>query len=623
MSTAPASAPTHQSELPLRNNTEIQGDILAGFRKDHVRLLFLRFDDGWHARQWLGQLRERIATTRDVAAFNLSFREARLLRGGRDPDTTELAATWRAVSFTHDGLIVLLGGSPLGDVPRGTTQEAFVQGSAARAELVGDTGPNAPDGWLFGAPHTDDIHAVLTLAADRESDLAAAVDQERQEAACCGLTVVFEQEGATLPGDRRGTEHFGFKDAISQPGVRDFDPPDPDNPDEQLGKPGTRLIPPGEFVVGHPTDHRLPSWLPTWMNDGSFHVVRRLAQDVPGWWRHVSELLETLQQQGAVPEKADADWLASHLVGRWKNGAPVATHPDAEPSVPPGADTNNDFGYGDDLDGRTTPLFCHLRKTNPRDGLRVNEVSDETVPQEGALDGRRIMRRGIPYGPVSEQGAQRGEDEPRGLVFVSYQSDLVAQFEFVQRSWVNNPDLPPADPPAGRDTLIGQDSTVSFPAEPLGETACVPLDVRQFVRTEGAVYAFAPSLSALRALAEGEIPPGGDPLADRVLSAPTHLRRGEVVSSGRARLRFESDGDLVVRDENEEERWRAGVAGRGAVRGEFRANGALVLPNVNGEVLWSTNTSGHGGATLVVGVDGNVSIRAANGRVLWQTDTAH
>ncbi|MGP3966531.1 Dyp-type peroxidase [Streptomyces sp. 6N223] len=621
MSTAPE---TTAASLPLRESTEIQGDILAGFKKDHVRLLLIRFGDPWHARLWLRQLRERIATTRDVAAFNATFREERLRLGGSDPGTDTMAAVWRSVGFTHAGLVALVGGSPIADVPRGTTQEAFVQGPAERGEMLGDTEDDAPEHWLFGADHTDPVHAVLTVASDRAEDLRTALERERREISCHGMTIVFEQAGATLPGDRSGTEHFGFKDAISQPGVEDFDEPDPERPGEVLGKPGTRLIPPGEFVVGYATDHRLPAWLPRWMNDGSFQVIRRLAQDVTGWWGQAAEQLKVLKGQGAAPEDATEDWVASRMVGRWRSGAPVAEYPDAEPQVPPGPEENNDFGYADDLNGRITPLFCHLRKTNPRDGLTL--VNGDVIPEEGAIDGRRIMRRGVPFGPPLDQphpDTAGGEHITRGLLFVSYQSDLVAQFEFVQRSWVNNDNFPQREPRVGRDGVIGKDSTVSFPAQRQGPTACVPLGLKQFVRTQGALYAFTPSLTALGQLADGLIPVGGGPLEDRALTAPTTILRDEVVSSGRARLRYESDGDLVVRDEGEREMWRAGVAGRGAVHAEFRETGELVLPDAVGEIVWSTPTDGNPGATLVVGVDGDVSIRAADGRSLWHTGTAH
>ena len=35
-----------------------------------------------------------------------------------------------------------------------------------------------------------------------------------------GAEVLFRQDGATLLGPLRGHEHFGFRDGVSQPGVR-------------------------------------------------------------------------------------------------------------------------------------------------------------------------------------------------------------------------------------------------------------------------------------------------------------------------------------------------------------------------------------------------------------------
>ncbi|MFI7277100.1 Dyp-type peroxidase [Streptomyces sp. NPDC049879] len=618
-----AGDPLTQPDLPLRRSTEIQGDVLAGFKKDHVQLLFLTFGNGERARRWLGRLRHRIATTRDVAAFNAVFSRARRNSGGDDPHN--LNAVWRSVGFTHPGLVTLVGGAPYADVPRGSTQEAFVQGMAARAASLGDTGANDPSDWLFGAGHTLPVHAVLTVAADRVEDLHAALARERQEAATHRVTVSFEQYGATLTGDRRGKEHFGFKDGISQPAVEGFDERDPDDPQHQRGKPGTRVLPAGEIVHGHPADHRLGPYLPDWMADGSFQVVRRLAQDVPGWWAQVADQLRVLKEAGAVPEDAGSEWLAARLFGRWRSGAPVAKYPDADPASVLADDGDNDVTFADDFEGRVTPLCSHMRKCNPRDGLKVNVDDDAALEQKGALDGRRIMRRGIPFGLPFDPaaGGGNGPDAPRGLVFVSYQADLIAQFEFVQRTWIDGHDFPSREPSVGRDAVLGREGTVAFPVGGREGDGMAELSLRQFVRTEGGVYAFAPSLSALKLLAEGALPPGGGPPRDRVVTAPAIVARGEVVSSGKARLRYEADNNLVVRDENENRLWDAGMAGSTGVRGELREDGSLVLVDVTGAVLWSTGTGGNPGAVLVVRADGDVVIRAADGRILWRTGTAH
>ncbi|UED87717.1 Dyp-type peroxidase [Streptomyces profundus] len=610
-------------ELPLRRSTEIQGDILAGFKKDHVHLLLLTFGDQAAARGWLERLAPRIATTREVAEFNLAFSRARQARSGLDPARHH--ATWRSVSLTYAGISELIGGDPYPYAPRGTTLEAFLRGAARRGELLGDVDANAPEHWLFGAEHHSPVHAVLTLAADREQELERALAQERAEAGEHQLTIAFEQPGGTLAGSLRGREHFGFKDGISQPAVAGFDEADPDDPDHQLGKPGTRVIAAGEFVVGHPVDHRLTPELPEWMRDGSFHVVRRLAQDVPGWWAQMSDQLARLKARQAVPPEATSEWLAARLMGRWRSGAPVNKHPDADPHTDPETESDNDIVYGDDQHGRIVPLCAHLRKSNPRDGLLARPEDPEPVPLAGALDGRRIMRRGVPYGERFDPtgGSEHGPDAPRGLVFISYQSDLVAQFEFIQRNWIDADAFPERPGRVGRDAVIGRDDEVSFPVHGSADDEMTTLTLRQFVRTEGAVYAFAPSRTALRRLARGEIAPGGDPLVDREVTAPEVLRRGDVISSGKARLRYESVGDLRVRDEREEIVWAAGYTGGLSGRAEFWEDGRLVLVDAAGEAVWSTPTEGANGAVLVVAADGDVLIRAADGEVLWRTDTAH
>lgn len=103
-------------DLPLRRSKEIQGDIIAGAKKDHVQLLFLKFDDDVQARTWLRRLRPRIATTRQVATFNEAFSAARKHSGGDDPKA--LNAVWRVVSFTFPGLKLLAGRDPFPDAPR-------------------------------------------------------------------------------------------------------------------------------------------------------------------------------------------------------------------------------------------------------------------------------------------------------------------------------------------------------------------------------------------------------------------------------------------------------------------------------------------------------------------------
>src|SRR5204862_6718843 len=77
-----------------------------------------------------------------------------------------------------------------------------------------------------------------------------------------GLRLIYEEEGENLPGDLAGHEHFGFKDGVSQPGIRgrasaaplDFLTPRLIDPQDPLAlthaRPGQPLLWPGQFVLG-------------------------------------------------------------------------------------------------------------------------------------------------------------------------------------------------------------------------------------------------------------------------------------------------------------------------------------------------------------------------------------
>ncbi|MGW4694331.1 Dyp-type peroxidase [Kitasatospora cineracea] len=516
------------ADLSLRQDREIQGDIIAGFKKDHMTLLLLQFSDAPAARSWLEKITPKIATTKAVAEFNEDYSQARQASGGDDP--AALKATWLGLGFTYQGLQFITGRPDLlKDRARtGDTLEAFIQGPAdpGRSIALGDTDDNDPKHWVFGCATKPTVHAVLTVASDTANGLAGALEEQKAAATQAGAVVVYEQKGAALPGEKKGKEHFGFKDGVSEPEVEGFDEPDPDKftgegPDRVFYSkkhPGTRILPAGEFVVGrkltaaHDRGTAAVETVPDWMRDGSFQVVRRLEQDVAGWWAQVDAQLRRLKDLKAVPEDTKRDWFAARLVGRWRDGSPVCKHPDRAGGTVAGSD--NDFKYlGDpeDPDGLITPLFSHLRKTNPRAGL-----VDGTPVDEAFIDARRIIRRGAPYGqpfdPTSGDELN-GPDAERGLLFVCYQSDLVGQFEFIQANWINDPDFPPgrkAKP--GPDPLVsGQLATVNDGrtswegTSPAGERQTTVLDFRPFVQTRGALYCFTPSITTLRRLAQGRL----------------------------------------------------------------------------------------------------------------------
>lgn len=508
---------------------DIQGNVIPGFNKDHQRFLFFTASDAPRAREWLRWLAPRLASMAEVLDFRREFRRERLESGDAKPTNT---ATWTAFALSRSGVEKLLGGEALQEMG----DQAFRQGMAARSTYLGDPAdPRTPghrDGWRVGGTATDADFLVI-VASDRLDELEAAASEIVGEASRRGVALAFDQLGENLPGNLSGHEHFGFKDGISQPGVRgmtadgEYVSPryiDPRNPHSRIfGKPGQPLVWPGQFVVGwprqSPADPLVPDAgagaFPDWARNGSYLVFRRLTQDVPAFWDFAA--------QAAQAHGTDPVHFAAMMVGRWPSGAPISRTPDADDLALAGDEfAHNHFqfdddtggwmpspeltqaGYGGDLHararsdmfGQACPVAGHIRKVNPRDS-----ATDFGAPADTFL--RLMLRRGIPFGPplagVSDPSAELVATE-RGLLFAAYMTSIEDQFEFVIRRWANSALQPQA---GGHDPIIGQSDVHGDRrrhidvSSPTGQARTVEID-RAFVTATGGGYFFAPGISAVR-----------------------------------------------------------------------------------------------------------------------------
>src|SRR5262249_9816458 len=149
--------------------------------------------------------------------------------------------------------------------------EAFKAGMLRRSatpdgdlgDPIGSGQPGDPAKWVVGGPDKE-ADVVLILGGDTRDHLNQEVSQLVQklfphtgpggERVVSGLEVILRQDGDTLKGPLRGHEHFGFRDGISQPGIRSklpdgtFLTPSQNPLDAGQGKPGQDLLWPGEFV---------------------------------------------------------------------------------------------------------------------------------------------------------------------------------------------------------------------------------------------------------------------------------------------------------------------------------------------------------------------------------------
>jgi Dyp-type peroxidase family len=544
----PKPAATQPPEEPILDIEEIPGNIVCGFNKDLEELLLLEIREVALFRRFLGALASRLTSTAEVLAFRRQRREA------LESQRTLPRSVWWQVAFTHAGLARLVTPGALAEFK----DASFVAGLAARSECLGDP-PSSSAQWLIGRGE-EPMHALVLLAADDERVLAAEVDRVTREAAASGARLLFAQRGARLqPRDR---EHFGFRDGISQPGIRgrlsgrrgDF-LTRRENPDETKneGKPGQALLWPGEFVFGYPGQDPLATGdgginkpgecsltpggslvAPPWARNGSYLVFRRLRQEVGAFRSFVSRQARAL---GIAPALLEAK-----LVGRFKSGAPLART--SEENATMGADgcANNDFlcaraspalsnspTHGQcsrtaptaesDLSGERCPFSAHIRKGYPRDDTFRFDVSGGGNRTD--TESHRILRRGIPFGPPypAEAPFDHNDGQERGLLFMCYQTSIVEQFEHIQRHWANAVELRrdglPKEVPfgAGYDPIIGQSPegrrqfVLKLPELGLenGAPAVRLLAAPPFVVPTGGGYFFVPSLSAVAQMARAEI----------------------------------------------------------------------------------------------------------------------
>jgi Dyp-type peroxidase family len=502
---------------PLLDIHDLQGGILAGFNKDHQILAALRFRDIATARAWLRRIVPMVSSMAEVNQFNTLFRARRRAVGEA---AAGLVATWMNIAFSRNGIAKLTSEADANALPDSSFRAGLERG---RSLFLGDPAP-APTAdptanWVVGG--TGRVpDAFLIVASDDPAHLDRFANA-LMPLASDGVQppeVVWREAGATIPG-MPGHEHFGFRDGISQPGVRGLlsrrpkvfltprllKPAPPGEVD--FAKPGQPLVWPGNFVLGYQFTSRddgspqdpLPLARP-WFKNGSFLVFRRLNQNVAGFSQFLTAEAARL---GLTPAH-----LGALLVGRWPSGAPLSRTAFAD-NAALAADplANNDFLFTRDTPapdydkptppdpfpraregsaGPVCPHAAHIVKVNPRD------FDTDVGPAFDTLT-RRILRRGLPFGPPPANPAQGDDGIERGLHLLCYQASIVDQFEFLQQRWANSTGGPLS---GGHDMIIGQTPdrrrSIDLPSLPVVTAPA------QWVTPTGGGYFFAPSLTALR-----------------------------------------------------------------------------------------------------------------------------
>ena len=498
--------------------SEIQGHSLRGFDTPVLTLVGLTIHDVHAARAWLAALSYRVDTLERVHTYRTtrSFGPVRTPRALLNIALSARGLTKLGMDLSgvQDGLLL----SPMGQ-SAGVLGDPVDNAQSPIGYVVGETWENTPDILLIIGGDTREA------AKQFQKALSAA-------AAMAGCSSLYQEEGALLPGQ---AEHFGFRDGISQVGVRGrlsnigddyltlrfLSPTDPQA--ELLAKPGQPLVWPGQFVFGYPT--QLPGSPlepgPTsdggaeWMRNGSFLVFRRLRQDV-------SKFHSFLQQQATdltrtLGRTISPEEVGAKIVGRWRNGSPILLAPTApDPAIARDESVVNDFAYAqgtppikvisqdgveriipaqpDDASAQRCPHFGHIRKVNPRD-----LATDQGMP--GRTLTFQMLRRGIPYGTAYDPN--RPDSADRGLLFLAYQTSFKRQFATLNSAWMNNPSAPEVTD-EGYDMLVGQNPGGTQRAarltDPAGAAVATLTTNDRWVIPTGGGFFFAPSVTFLRSL---------------------------------------------------------------------------------------------------------------------------
>ena len=445
---------------------DVQRLILFAYKElEHAQYLMLSIEHPGLFKQWLEDNISGIThyqPTAPSSGFNIAFTATGLEKLGLSSETYH--------QFSRE----------------------FKEGIATqkRSLLLGDTDSNDPEHWSWGGTRSPTIDVLLLCFEKTKESLVHKVSQRLEELEA--YTTVIQQLPTQALSDRK--EHFGFSDGLSQPKIEGAPGNSPSNSNDLKA---------GEFLLGHTSNYGTETPFPSDNNafknfgyNGSYLVFRQLEQHVRTFWQY-------LDKQN--PEEDDKVFLASKMVGRWPNGAPLSLYPTVEPLrfTPQEEKT---FDYSDDPQGNNCPMASHIRRSNPRAtdlGLSNKECSLNSANHH------RIIRRGRPYGKplhttLSPTSMLKADDteEKRGLNFLCFNADIARQFEFIQQTWIHNAkfnglynDL---DPLLGTREQKGCGDDFTIPQQPIRKRLKA---LPQFVTTKGGAYFFMPSISALKQLA--------------------------------------------------------------------------------------------------------------------------
>lgn len=366
---------------------------------------------------------------------------------------------------------------------------AFHAGAAIRSALHGAaTGVNGPRHWLPWYSFTD-LDAVLSLHGVDSPVVEAAVAKVKRIGEGSGVAVTeLAPHAKSLPTPRGEKDvanaqwvHFGYRDGLSRVPIEGWSAP---IGSKERGKASL----PGEFLLGYrqdsgenpwiagPGTHVWPGEVRRFFRNGSFGVLQQIEQ-------HVGKF-EDFVTQAARDTGLAVEEIKAKLCGRFPDGRPLA-----DATLSP----EEDFDYTDDPTGLGCPFGSHVRRMNPR----------ETTVVHGSRS-RRLIRRGMPYGPAWQD---QPDGEERGLFGHFFCASIEDQFEHLVAMWGDRMPMGSADRGGARDPLFGahepNDGRFEVPVG-VGQSLALP-KLPAFTRVRGTAYLLYPGLETLARIADNAL----------------------------------------------------------------------------------------------------------------------
>jgi Dyp-type peroxidase family len=540
------------------NLDDIQGNIVRGYGRygfPFARYFFLNIGDEESGRRFCDAVRARVTTAKrwdpenkPKVTLNIGFTFLGLYALGLPTRT--------------------LQGMPEVFID-GMKARAFILGDrdvTKTEDEIGDWCSHWDPIWRDNqASKGDDVHIWISMNAQLATpgtnipvpeleqqtqwlrDLCASLDQRVRILATNGRNGDQEYQAASAIFDDIGgvkiptsKEYFGFTDGIGDPVFKGQLPPEEEQQRVKgrgkwmSARAGWEPLATGEFLLGHPDESQeLPptAMPPNFMHNGSFMVYRKLHENVGSFQQVIDEEAARYAAVMDVDLAEARETLRGKMVGRWSDGVPLSklpTHaewlafrkargfddPDPQKAARALLDYLRspeavDFRYGDDMNGYKCPNGAHLRRVNTRDYLDpYNQANSDNPNATAQLNKRRrILRRGLPYGPGKLDGLT--DDTEQGVAFMAIGANLFRQFEFVQQQWIQYG----LDFNQGNNTcpLLGdhdKHKRFTIPADP--DTQKPPYvmgKLKTFVEARGGDYFFLPSMTALEMIALGVVDP--------------------------------------------------------------------------------------------------------------------